>query len=112
MALFTPNIDKLREKNDIQGLLKLTKHRKAEVRLNALLALVKTRDQSVTQELKKLINDPDPRVRTIATIKFGDINDPAIIENLRSIIISGSQRDKIEALRVLSEIGPTDDLEI
>ncbi|HOF14921.1 MAG TPA: HEAT repeat domain-containing protein, partial [Spirochaetota bacterium] len=83
MALFTPNIDKLREKNDIQGLLKLTKHRKAEVRLNALLALVKTRDQSVTQELKKLINDPDPRVRTIATIKFGDINDPAIIENLR-----------------------------
>src|SRR6056297_1982850 len=107
MGLFTPNVDKLIEKNDVDKLLQLTHHKKPEIRLSSFLALAKSRDEKILAELRKLLKDPDPRVRTIATLKFGELGDEEILEHFRSIIINGSQRDKIEALRILADRGHT-----
>ncbi len=112
MGLFRPNIDTLIESGDTSGLVKLLTYRKADVRLQAFLALAKSPDERVLVEIKKLLNDKDPKVRAIATLKFGELGEPGIVENLQNIIVSGSQRDKIEALRILAGRGRTDDLEI
>ncbi len=110
MGIFSPNIDRLVEKNDTGALIRLLRHRKPEIRLQAFLALARARDEAVLGEIRKMLDDPDPRVRAVATLKFGELGQPGITENLRAIIISGSQRDKIEALRLLADRGATTDL--
>ena len=112
MGLFKPNVERLAENNEIASLVKLLTYKKPDIRLQAFLALGRSRDEQVLAEMRKLLSDPDPKVRAIATLKFGELGEPGIIENLRIIVISGSQRDKIEALRILAGRGPTDDLEI
>jgi len=112
MSIFRPNIDKLVETGDVDGILKLLHHKKGDVRLQAFLVLAKYREDRIINETKKMLNDSDPRVRAIATLKFGELKEPGIIENLRGIIISGAQRDKIEALRILAGRGKTQDSDI
>ncbi|HOS40680.1 MAG TPA: HEAT repeat domain-containing protein [Spirochaetota bacterium] len=112
MGLFGPNIEKLIDNDDVDGLLKLLGHRKPKIRLGALLALSRKRDEYVLSRLRPMIDDPDDRVKTIATLKFGEITDPKTLTNLRDIIITGSQTEKIEALRVLGGRGQTDNAEI
>jgi HEAT repeat protein len=109
MGIFSPNIENMIDSNDTDGLLKLIEHKKPNIRLKAFLALAKDKNQEVLLELRKLLNDPDPKVRTIATLKFGEFGDESIFENFRSIILSGNQRDKIEALRILAARGETNE---
>ena len=73
MGLFTPNVDRLIERNDVDKLRQLTHHKKPEIRLSAFLALAKSKDEDILSELRNLLNDPNPRVRTIATLKFGEL---------------------------------------
>jgi HEAT repeat protein len=107
MGIFRPNIEKLIDNDDVEGLLKLITHRRPDVRLGAFLALSRKRDDSIIEKLKTLVRDPDPKVRAIATLRFGDFDQEGIIENLRTIIISGSPREKIEALRLIASKGAT-----
>lgn len=112
MGLFTPNIEKLIDNDDVEGLLKLISHRKADIRLAALLTLSRKKDEKIIEKLKVLLKDPDPKVQAIATLKFGELGGVSIIGNLRNIILNGSQRDKIEALRLIASKGKTDNAEI
>jgi HEAT repeat protein len=112
MGLFRPNIEKLIDNDDVDGLLKQIKNRRADIRLGSFLALSRKQDPKIIEQLKTLLKDPDPRVRAVATLKFGDFSQEGIIENLRTIIISGSQREKIEALRLIASKGETDDPDI
>lgn len=112
MGIFRPNIDKLVETGNVDGILKLLYHKKGDIRLQAFLVLAKYREDRIINEIKKMLNDSDPKVRAIATLKFGELKEPGIIENLRGIIISGAQRDKIEALRILAGRGKTQDSDI
>lgn len=112
MGIFRPNIDRLVETNDTPALMKLLTHRKPDIRLQAFMALARSRDEAVIAQLKNLLNDRDPKVRAIATLKFGDLDEPGIIENIRAIIVTGATRDQIEALRILAGRGRTEDLEI
>lgn len=112
MGLFTPNIENLIDNDDVDGLLKLISHRKADIRLAALLTLSRKKDEKILEKLKVLLKDPDPKVQAIATLKFGELGGVNIISNLRNIILNGSQRDKIEALRLIASKGKTDNAEI
>ncbi len=112
MGLFTPNLEKLIDNDDVDGLLKLVSHRKADIRLAALLTLSRKKDEKIIEKLKVLLKDPDPKVQAIATLKFGELGGTNIMGNLRSIIINGSQRDKIEALRLIASKGKSDNAEI
>jgi HEAT repeat protein len=112
MGIFGQNIEKMIDSNDTDGLLKLIEHKKPNIRLKAFLALAKNKNEEVLLKLRKLLSDPDPRVKTIATLKFGEFGDKSVFENFRSIILSGNQREKIEALRILSARGKTDEPQI
>ncbi len=98
MGIFGPNIDKLSSENNINGLIKLLKHRKPQIRLKAFFALSRNRDEAVLSQMKELVHDRDPKVRTIATLKFGELGDESVLDNYRTIILSGTQKEKIDAL--------------
>ena len=53
-------------------------------------------------------NDRDPRVRNAAILKLAEVGDEGIIDDLQSIMVDGTQNDKIDALRILAARGITD----
>lgn len=112
MGLFTPNIEKLIDNDDVEGLLKLIEHRKPEIRLRAFLALSRKKDEKVIEKLRTLLQDPDPKVQAVATLRFGEIEKSTVLSNVRRIILNGTQREKIEALRLIASKGKTDNPEI
>lgn len=108
MGLFTPSIDKLVEEGDWEKVAKLLKHKKPEIRKEAFLILLgKIREHTdpVYEQLRAMMNDSDPGIRTIAVLKFAERGEEGLYEKVHSIILDGSQRDKIDALRVLANRG-------
>ena len=102
MGIFTPNVDKLMDNRDYPALVKLLSHRKSDVRLNAFFALADNPDGEIAAKCRKLLDDPDPRVRTVATMRFGDLNEKAIIENLKQIVLYSELKNRLRALRLLA----------
>lgn len=103
MGLFTPNIQKLESTGNINALLKHTRHRKADVRLKAFYSLVnKFTKEEILEKLRHMLTDPEPGVRTTAVLKFADLGDHTVYDHLRSIIIDGTNKDKISTLRKLT----------
>ena len=80
MGLLPPNIKKLDKKNDIPGLLKCLDHRWAWVRYRAFAALSARSDAGgkAAGRLRKMVDDPDPWVKTLAVLKFAELGDPSI----------------------------------
>lgn len=110
MSFFSPNIENLEKENNVQELVKCLGHRNSEIRLNAFNVLFKKHrnDSAVMENLKKLINDKSQRVRTNAILSLTQAGDETAYQKIRTIMEEGSESDKDEALRVMSEIGTTD----
>jgi HEAT repeat protein len=108
---FSPNIIKLKEKQDIPALEKCLKDRNADTRLNAFLALfsLKRNDKKYLKNLRFFIDDKDDMVKAIALLKFLDLGEKDLSDNLYTIINKGSQRIKIEAMKTLVQQGKNDD---
>jgi HEAT repeat protein len=114
MGLFTPNIRKLKKEGNISELLKCLDHKRANVRYSAFVALAGESDLSgeIVSKLKQMLHDPDPWVKTIATLKFAELGDMAVADNLMEIIRKGSQNDKIDLLKIIAGRGATADVTI
>lgn len=113
MGLFTPNIRKLAKKDDVPALLKCLSHRRPEVRYGAFAALAgRERDEEVMRKLRVMVDDPDPWVKTIAVLKFAELGDPSIAENLVEIITDGSREARIALLDIIAGRGPSEDRSI
>jgi HEAT repeat protein len=114
MVLFGPNVEKLEKQNSISGLLKCLDHKKADVRYSAFVALAGKTGLSgeVIMRLRKMMDDPDPWVKTIATLKFAELGDTHMSGNLMEIITEGSRKAKIDLLRIIAGRGATDDQDI
>lgn len=115
MGLFTPDINKLGKNNRISELVKCLDHSKATVRYSAFAALAGRAD--LTEEIKTRLKnmmyyDPDPWVKTIATLRFAKLGDPKISENLLQIIKDGSQSSKLELLRLITDNGISSDVTV
>ncbi len=108
MGIFKTSVKKLVEKNDIEGLVKLLSAKNPETRISAFLALVRSTDDRALSSMKKLLDDPDPRVRTVATLKFGTVKMDEMAENLVQIIKYGTTHDRIEALNLMADRGAGD----
>ncbi len=115
MGLFTPDIYKLKKNNRIKELVRLLDHKDAGVRYSAFAALASKTDLSddLKDRLKSLMySDPDPWIKTMATLRFAVLGDPSISENLIKIIKEGSQKSKLELLRFIADNGPTTDVTV
>ncbi len=107
MSLFKPNIEKYISEGNLSGLVKCTTHRNPEIRLKAFNALLKEAPQNedVTTALRRMKKDRDVRIRNMAILKLAEIGDQGMIQDLRAIMVEGSQNDKIDALRILAGRG-------
>ena len=114
MGLFGPNVEKLDKQNRLSELLTCLDHKKADVRYSAFVALAGKTGLSgdVVNRLRKMMDDPDPWVKTIATLKFAERGDTHISENLMEIITDGSRNAKIDLLRIITGRGATGDQDI
>jgi HEAT repeat protein len=110
MSIFKPNIDKLISENNTSGLIKSTSSRNPEVRLKAFLALlnIEQKNNDILLALRKMKNDREVRIRNTAILKLAEVGDEGILDDLRAIMVDGSQNDKIDALRILASRGKTD----
>ena len=112
MKFFTPNIRKFVKNNNIPELLKCLEHKSADVRYSAfvaLSALVKDPGNQIMNNLRNMVHDPDPWVKTVAILKFAEMGDSSISDNLMEIIIEGSRNARIELLKIITERGASDD---
>jgi len=106
IGIITPDVDRLKRNEDIKSLLKCLKHKKPEIRSKAFIALQKyTNQKEVLASLRLLVDDPDANVRTLAIVKFAGIDDKVNYGDLRSIILNGTQSEKIEVLRIIADRG-------
>ncbi|HNX23209.1 MAG TPA: HEAT repeat domain-containing protein [Spirochaetota bacterium] len=113
MGLFRPDINKLKKNNKISELVKLLDHIKPAIRYSAFAALAGKADLSVEVKTKlknMMYTDPDPWVKTIATLRFAELGDPSVSENLIQIINEGTLTNKLELLRLITDNGPTSDV--
>ena len=110
MSFFSPNIEKLEIENNIQEIVKCLDHRSSEIRFNAFNFLFKNHrnDSAVMEKLKELINDKSPRVRTNAILCLTQAGYEKAFHEIKTVMLDGSESDKDEALRVMSELGATD----
>jgi len=114
MGFFTPNIRKLEKEKNIPELLKCLDHKKAQVRYSAFVALAGAVDLNgeIVNRLRKMLHDPDPWVQTIAVLKFAELGDSSIIDNLMDIITKGSENARIELLKIITGRGVTNNITI
>ena len=110
MSIFKPNIDRFISENNIPGLIKCTTNRNPEIRLKAFLFLISSdqKNNEVLSALREMKNDRDVRIRNTAILKLAEVGDEGILDDLRAIMVDGSQNDKIDALRILADRGKTD----
>lgn len=110
MRIFAPNIKKLDKDNNIDELEKCLDNKRASVRYRAFVAL-SGRSGLASDKLGKLrgmSHDPDPWVKTIATLKFTDMGDSSVFDSLLEIIKKGSTDERIALLHVISGKGATE----
>ena len=112
MAILTPNIGKTEKEKDIADLVKNLDHKNSGERYSAFVALARKDElgNEINNKLKKMVNDPDPWVKTIASLYFAKKGDlSSISANLMEIIKKGSQSDKVELLQIIAGRGTTSD---
>lgn len=79
MPLFgPPNIDRLKAKKDVYGLIQALKHRDSSLSRAAAEALGELKDTRAADGLLAALNHPDPRVRSAAATALGKIHVPSI----------------------------------
>lgn len=111
MGLFAPNIERLEKENNIVELAKCLNSKRSSLRYRAFAALSEKNNLSKENldKLKGMSQDPDPWVKTIATLKFIGIGDKSVSGSLLEIMEDGSPDDRLDLLRVISSRGSTDD---
>jgi len=110
-----PDIEKLKKSNKITELVQCLDHPRAGIRYNAFVALAgnTTLSDQIKSRMKRLMyNDPDPWVKTIATLRFAQLGDPEISDNLIHIIQEGTQKNKLMLLRIIADYGVSADVTV
>jgi HEAT repeat protein len=98
-----PNVEKIKNAGQIDKLVQLLKHRKAQTREDALLALyeIARTDNDITEKMRIALTDKDTKVRHRAALIFARLGDGGIIDNLNEVISHGTVNEQIEVLRLL-----------
>jgi 16S rRNA G966 N2-methylase RsmD len=111
MPLFGPSIEKMKEKRDIDGLVRALSDTK--VRSEAIKALVELKS---IEGLIKALNSDNAEVRIEVAETLKEIGDPfaleVLIEALTTALIYGEIEDQIEAITLIQGRAPEEILEV
>jgi hypothetical protein len=110
MPLFGPSIEKMKEKGDIDGLVRALSN--AKVRSEAIKALVELKSK---EGLIKALHSSDPEVRIEVAETLKDIGDPFALEVLNKAIINtlkfGKTEEQVEVITLIQGRAPEGFLE-
>jgi len=82
----TPNVETMREKRDVKGLIKALGYKKeSDVRINAASVLGEICDPRAVKPLIKALDDADSDVRSNAAEALGRIGEPAVAPLIRAL---------------------------
>ncbi|MCW3135973.1 MAG: tetratricopeptide repeat protein, partial [Canidatus Methanoxibalbensis ujae] len=98
-------IEKLIEREDIEGLIRALKDRDAGVRANAAEALGEIGDERAVEPLIKALKDSDESVREGAALALGEIGDKRAVEPLIEALEDSKRsvrRNAAEALEIIA----------
>jgi len=115
VPLFGPNIKKMEEKGDIQGLLETTKNDSRDVRIKATEALGKL--QNIDALTQALLKSDKPEVRVTAAQALKGIGSKDAMEALTktlstSMRLTESDDDQIEAMIIMQGRAPAAFMEV
>ncbi|MDH5770696.1 MAG: HEAT repeat domain-containing protein, partial [Candidatus Bathyarchaeota archaeon] len=103
--LFKPNIEEMKAKRDVDGLVKAIKHRDVDIRLGAIFELGEIGDRRAVEPLCEVVSDKKPSyARGAACIALGKIGDARAVKPLISFVKLGSSDPKY-ATEALAKIG-------
>jgi len=100
---FKPNIEKIKSAGQVDKLVKLLKHRKSQIRVEALIALseIAGTDKAVIEKMRPSLADKRSNVRNRAALIFARMGDTGIFDNLNDIITRGTIAEQVDVLRIL-----------
>jgi HEAT repeat protein len=100
-----PNVEKMREKKDVKGLIKaLGDEKDSNVRGNAAIALSNIGDSRAVEPLIRLLHDAHSDVRWNAAEALGKIGEPTV-EPLIRALMDGSNDVRQNAAQALGTVG-------
>jgi HEAT repeat protein len=105
-GLLPPNVERLRERGDVDGLLRALAHQRAEVRASAVAALAAIGDEQAAAALVDVLADRDEQVAGAARTGLRGLGTTAIGALGEAL---GHQEPSVvnHAMEVLKEIGPS-----
>ena len=104
--LFKPNIERMKEKKDVNGLKKALKHKDYRIRMKAAEALgeIGVKD-AIDSLIKALKEDESSEVRKYAAMALGKIGDERAAEALIEALKDESLDVRLESAKALKSIG-------
>jgi len=103
--LFKPNIERLKARWDVDGLIKALNHRDYRIRKKAAEALGEMKAKEAVDALIKTLKDENPEVRKAAAYALGRIRDERAVRPLVEALKDESLDVRFEAAKALKEIG-------
>jgi HEAT repeat protein len=107
MPLFgPPNIEKLKRKRDIQGLVRALHHKDADVRSRAADALSGMGDARAVEPLFAALEDREAEVRASAAVALGKLKDSSAVDALAVLLYQDSiHLVQLSAAEALGNLG-------
>lgn len=108
MGLFSPNVENLKSKKDVNGLIKALKYNNPSVRKAAAEALGSLGDPRAADPLITALHDPDHDVHSCAQRALGNIKDPRVIIPLLNELeeFSGIAKESLMKVRDVWTVEP------
>ena len=105
MGWFIPNVEKMKAKGDVKGLIKALKNKDVYIRTAAVETLGKIGDSIAVEPLVQPLQNDVPIVREAAVIALGNIKDSSAVEPLIKAL-NDKREDILNAVaRALGKIG-------
>jgi HEAT repeat protein len=105
MGFFKPNIEKMKAKRDVKGIIKALKDKNEDMRFEAALGLGELRDARAVEPLTQALNDKSSRIRWRAALSLGKIGDRRAVEPLIEVLKDEDDQVRSYAAEALGDIG-------
>ncbi len=106
MFFLKPNVEKLKEKGNVEGLIKALKYKDPSIRRKAANALGELKAKESLDALIDALADEDVKVRLEVVRALGRLGDSRAVEALINVVKGDESLDvKLEAIKSLKSIG-------
>lgn len=105
-GILKPNVEKMTQRKDVEGLARALKHRDSGIRASAASSLAAVGDSRALEPLLETLSDENDDVRAYVASALGHLQDPRAVEPLiRMLEQDSNDRNRGMAVSALGQIG-------